>query len=128
VEIAVGLSSEPGKTPEGRDSKIEIFPWGKDWPPPCEAGNYYGEESRQSRNSLVIRGFKDGYPRTSPVGSFVANKYGLFDMGGNVWQWCEDWYSSGQVDRVLRGASWRIRPGASAIARNLLDIWKVERK
>jgi formylglycine-generating enzyme len=34
----------------------------------------------------------DGYASTSPVTAFGANGYGLYDMGGNVWQWCADWY------------------------------------
>ena len=53
-----------------------------------------------------LRIYNDGYSQTSPVGSFSANAFGLYDMGGNVLQWCEDWYNAQVPYRVLRGASW----------------------
>jgi formylglycine-generating enzyme required for sulfatase activity len=98
---AIGLEKESGSTPADRSLKVKgIYPWGTKWPPPKGVGNY--------DPSLKV----DDYKETSPVGSFEANRYGLYDMGGNVWQWCEDWYDGNHTYRVLRGASWlRFGPG-----------------
>jgi formylglycine-generating enzyme required for sulfatase activity len=112
--MAVGLVEEdPAKTPEEKDGVIkDRYPWGE-WPegtpPPAGAGNYAGAEAddgHRPANFVTIPGYNDGYARTAPVGSFKPNQYGLYDMGGNVWQWCEDEYCPGAGSRVLRGASW----------------------
>jgi formylglycine-generating enzyme required for sulfatase activity len=93
--VAVGLEQEKGNTPEEKHRGIKnVYPWGKEWPPPKEAGNY--------RETLKVDNFK----YTSPAGSFAANKLGLHDMGGNAWEWCEDKWNPTSTYRVLRGASW----------------------
>jgi formylglycine-generating enzyme required for sulfatase activity len=90
---AVGIGDQEFRsTPRENDGKlVGVYPWGKQWPPPKGAGNY--------SPSLKV----DDYEHTSPVGSFAANKFGLYDLGGNVWEWCEDFYDGKSGARVLRG-------------------------
>ena len=121
--VAVGLNESSGGTPKQKDEQIrDVYPWGTNWPPPSGAGNYAGIEAKEIKRPsclgkfgpkffndrmIMIEGYNDGYVRTSPVGSFRPNQFGLYDMGGNVLQWCEDCYDDGKSDtRVVRGSSW----------------------
>ncbi|MEI7729817.1 MAG: SUMF1/EgtB/PvdO family nonheme iron enzyme [Verrucomicrobiota bacterium] len=108
--VGIGDKEKNGNgTPKDKNMKLEgVYPWGNQWPPPKGAGNYSDMTSRQKFGDkwTFIGGYDDGYATTSPVGSFKANPFGLYDMGGNVWQLCEDWYDTDQKYRVLRGGSW----------------------
>jgi formylglycine-generating enzyme required for sulfatase activity len=103
--VGIGDREDPAQTPREKvDNLLDVFPWGSVWPPPSGAGNYASEGDSKG---AVITGYRDGFPFTAPVGSFAANPFGLFDLGGNAWEWVEDWLKKESDLRVTRGASWK---------------------
>jgi len=103
------------------------YAWGNDFPSNQKGGNV-ADESLKKHNpkTTIFENYNDGYPYTSAVASFSPNPLGLYDMTGNVWEWCADWYGeyreNPQIDpkgpdagqyKVLRGGSWINDPQSS---------------
>jgi len=102
-----GLDGETGATPERRDSKArKHFPWGTVWPPPPGSGNF---ADKNAKGAYVLKGYEDGFEKTSPVGHYKPNSQGIYDLAGNVWEWVKDAYSGGDSGlQVVRGGAWNV--------------------
>ena len=130
VEFCERLSQHTGRTYR--------LPSEAEWEYACRAGTttpfHFGQTiSPKFANYRGTKVYGDGFEgeyreKTTPVGSFkVANAFGLYDMHGNVWEWCTDhwhsnyegaptdgsaWIEGGDASgRVLRGGSWNLNPG-----------------
>lgn len=95
------------------------FPWGPRIPPQDRHGNY-ADRSAVHVVGRIIFGYNDNYIVAAPPGTFAANAYGLYDIGGNVAEWMNDFYSQPTPDpttdslgpdkgdyHVIRGSSWQ---------------------
>jgi sulfatase modifying factor 1 len=103
------------------------LPTEAEWEHACRAGSTgkycFGDDESELPRYAWLKPHSQGKPQ--PVGQKLPNAWGLFDMHGNVWQWCNDWYSEtyyaeGPIDnprgpatgkmRVLRGGAWDCTP------------------
>ena len=103
----------------GRNFRL---PTEAEWEFAARGGNYSRHYKYSGSNYISdVAWYCDNSDRTHPVGTKQANELGLYDMSGNVWEWCSDWYGSyssysqsnptganSGSSRVLRSGSWNL--------------------
>ena len=103
------------------NGKVQKYNWGNNFPPIQATGNY-ADQSAAEILDATIEGYDDGFATVAPIGSFRANHFGIFDLGGNVAEWCHDYHSiypglsdevfidplgpASGTKHVIRGTSW----------------------
>jgi formylglycine-generating enzyme required for sulfatase activity len=120
----------------GGQKQPSKFSWGTKWPPPEKAGNYADRTALELVPS-ILPAYDDGYASTARVGSFEANALGIYDGGGNVAEWVNDFYTvptpgvtkpivdptgpDRGTSHVIRGSSWR-HAGVSELRLSFRDF------
>lgn len=99
----------------------KIFPWGNR----SAGGKDANFADKQTKLSWKEKDVDDGYQHAAPIGQYHPNGYGLYDMAGNIWEWCADWYDPQYYKRskkknpkgtksgsrkIVRGGSWLYPP------------------
>ncbi len=80
------------------------YPWGNEWPAPKGTGNYAGAEKIEAlpgKDSSTAYDYNDGNWTTARVASYRVNRFGFYDLGGNVSECCEDLYRESMNDEEI---------------------------
>jgi len=84
------------------------LPTEAEWEYACRAGSterfYFG--NNQASLGKYAWYWNNSKKHSHEVGAKLPNAWGLYDVLGNVWEWCQDWFNDQQITRSLRGASW----------------------
>ncbi|MBN2090984.1 SUMF1/EgtB/PvdO family nonheme iron enzyme [candidate division KSB1 bacterium] len=102
------------------------LPMEAQWEKAARGGKDFDYATKDGTLNQRLANYDEKVGKTTPIGKYPANPFGLYDMSGNVWEWCRDWYDSkyyaecikrGKVEnpegpatgsrRVLRGGCWR---------------------
>ena len=117
-------------------SRPSRYSWG-DGAPKLALGGNVGDESLKQilpEWPIIWRAYNDAFAYTAPVGRYGANGLGIYDMSGNVWEWCSDWYKDDYYQlkvlsnpqgpaqgskRSIRGGSWSDTPAKVRISQRM---------
>jgi len=115
---------------EKQKEYVYRLPTEEEWEYSCRAESTtkwsFGDEEKEldkyawyRKNSSALGEEHKDYG-THVVGEKLPNQWGLYDMHGNVFEWCEDWYNKDEDSKVLRGGSWNSN---ASIARSAIRVW-----
>lgn len=105
----------------GQGSGTFRLPSEAQWEYACRAGTttrcYWGDDPSYTQIGNYAWYAYNSTSQTHPVGQKLPNAWGLYDMLGNVWEWCEDWYHSSYTGAPTDGSAWVSPTSSNRVAR-----------